>query len=117
MKSRLMSYLVCRDHHFAENLIYFNRSNWVMHRISNEIDIDIDVVHRLVKCMYPRVEKIKPCPMSHIKIYENNVLCTEICTLTTYFYQKFLSLKEHEKYIRAAINISLFSKDVKMTDM
>ena len=66
MKSRLMSYLVCRDHHFAENLIYFNRSNWVMHRISNEIDIDIEVVHRLVKCMYPRVEKIKSCPMSHV---------------------------------------------------
>ena len=55
MKSRLMSYVVYRDYHFAENLIYFNRSDWAMYRNSDEIDIDIDVIHRLVKCMYARV--------------------------------------------------------------
>ena len=48
MKSRLMSYVVYRDYHFAENLIYFNRSDWVMYKNSGEIDIDIDVIHRLV---------------------------------------------------------------------
>ena len=41
MKSRLMSYVVYRDYHFAENLIYFNRSDWAMYRNSDEIDIDI----------------------------------------------------------------------------
>ena len=61
MKSRLMSYVVCRDYHFAENLIYFNRSDWVMYKNSGEIDIDIDVIHRLVKCMYARVGKMKSC--------------------------------------------------------
>ena len=61
-----MSYVVCRDYHFAENLIYFNRSDWAMYKNSDEIDIDIDVIHILVKCMYVRVGKMKSCPMSHV---------------------------------------------------
>ena len=32
-----------------------------MYKNSGEIDIDIDVIHRLVKCMYARVGKMKSC--------------------------------------------------------
>ena len=38
MKSRLMSYVVYLQYHFAENLIDFDRSDWVMYRNSGEIE-------------------------------------------------------------------------------